>query len=104
MALQASLLVPASIDGVTTTLAATTASSAIVIGKNAMFVINTTQVLTITFGSATKAATTPSATVGLVIPANASYVFALGENYDNFKIFNTSASTTTYSYIPLSRF
>lgn len=103
MALQAALLVPAA-DGVTATLAATTASSAIVIGKNGMFMINSTQVTTITFGSATKTATTPSATVGIAIPANASYTFALGESYDNFKIFNTSASSATYSYIPLSKF
>lgn len=105
MAIQAALFVPAAKDGATTTLAGTTASSAIVIGLDSIFILNATQAVTITFGnSGGTAAATPSATVGLYVPAGASFTFGLSAQYDSFKIFNTSATTATYSYLQLSRF
>lgn len=105
MALQSAILVPAATNGVTATLAGTTASAAIVIGTSGLFAINADQNLSITFGlSGGVAASTPSGTVGFVIPSGAIFTFDLGANFDSFKIYNTSGTSTTYSYQQLSRF
>lgn len=107
MALQSAILVPAGADGITGTLAATTAGSAIVVGLGNLFTINSDSDLTITFGNSTsggKAATTPSAVAGLRIPGGSSFTFDLGASYDSFKIFNPNSDTATFSYMQLSRF
>lgn len=100
MATLASILIPYG-AGVTATLGGTTASSGIKLNRYAKFAINSTQVTTIVFyNSATPNADqpVPSATVGFSIPVGVTFTFDLGSAYDTFAIFNTSASSATYSY------
>jgi hypothetical protein len=107
MALQSCVLVPAAVNGVTSTLATVTATSAIVIGQRGVFVLTVDQNCTITFGDSTghgNVAATPSATVGLLLLGGTSCTFDLGTEFDSFKIFNTSGGTANYSYQPLSKF
>lgn len=90
-------------SGVTATLAGTTASSGIKLSTYTKFAINATQDIEIViYSSKTATAPVPSATVGFRIPANATMTFDMGSSYDSFAIFNTNASTATYSYQVLS--
>lgn len=104
MARRSLIPIPGSIgandNGTTASLSAVTASSAIVLGTGAVFAINASQDLTITFGVSGSIAT-PSATVGFRIPANVTMMWDL-DAADRFMIFNSAASAAaTYSYIPI---
>jgi len=103
--------------GVTGTLAATTASAIQTLYPNAIFIVTiaatagTAAGATITFGgsgatsqlgSIAAAPAVPSATVGYFLNANTvSYVFWLGPNRDSFRLFNNTAASITFSYLPL---
>lgn len=90
-------------NGVTATLNATTASSAISVGTNTLVAFNATDDVTITIGTATVAPTTPSATVGFRIPANTTTILSFDRNHSKFQIYNGTAGVVTYSYQILSR-
>lgn len=103
MAIFAHVLVPAGEAAIKiAALAASTASSEQVLGNGMLFAINGDQDLTIAFGVAGMAAPTNAA---FRIPANQTYTFDLGRNYDRIRVFNLSSTTAANIYIqPLSRF
>ena len=101
MATFSAILIPAG-NGVTSTLAATTASGSITLSPYTKIAINATEDVTIVFYSSKGAAVVPSATVGMRLPANATMTFDMGSSLDTFAIFNSSATTATYSYQRLS--
>jgi len=89
------------VSGVTGTLTATTASSGITLGQNAVFAINATQDIEIVCYPS-GSVVVPSATVGFRIPANATYTIDMGTSCDTFAIYNAGSVTATYSYQLLS--
>lgn len=98
MATQSSILIPRG-NGVTGTLAGTTASGTITLNKYAKFAINATEPITIVFYISTiGTAPMPSGTVGFYIPAGVTFTFDLGSALDSFAIYNTNSSSATYSY------
>lgn len=90
-------------NGVTATLNATTATGSIKLAPYTKFAINATADMEIViYSSKTATSPVPSATVGFRIPANATMTFDMGSSCDTFALFNTAASTSTYSYQVLS--
>lgn len=66
------------------------------------FAINADQDITIKFGTAGMAA---AAATDFRIPANQTYVYDLGRNFDRVRVFNLSSTTAANIFIqPLSRF
>jgi hypothetical protein len=108
MARQSAILIPSSTiagstgssDWIISTNGATTGST-ITLGKNQMFVINSTQDISISFGNATGTMVAPGATAGYRIPANQQTTFDMGQNNDSFIIYNNSASTTSTTYVKI---
>jgi hypothetical protein len=103
MARMASILIPTSTTGTGTgpsdyviALTGGTASAAITLGKNAIFVIQfaptaapTAPVgLNISFGNATGTLLTPSATNSYQIPSSQQTTFDLGQNNDSLELFS----------------
>ena len=98
MARLAQIIVPAAKPtGVNASLAATTAASAVTLGKGVVFVIGSTQALSITFGPGGAVAATPSATVGMLLPPNVLQQIDL-DNNDTFQVFNTGAAAAQWGY------
>jgi hypothetical protein len=60
--------------------------------------------ITVTFGSSSgKAPTTPSATVGAMIPTGRDRIFYLGPNRDSIRVFNfDTVNSVTVSVLPLA--
>lgn len=89
------------------TLGATTASTAVAIGKNVKFIITSDSSFTIGFGLSTAnggpGVTTPTA-ADLQIPANTVIVFDTGSQFDSFNVFNPNASTSNLWYQRLTIF
>jgi hypothetical protein len=102
MARQASILIfsadtPVKITG----LAATTASSLQVVGKNRIIAINADQDITILFSAATSATTTAS-TTSYRIPANQQTTIDTGQAFTQFSVFNNTASPANIYYQTLT--
>lgn len=101
MAMIEQFLTPAE-DGVSQSLAATTASSAITVPSR-LFTIGGSAAFTVTWGRGGVAAATPSATVGTLIPAGTLVHIDAGEGpnrVDTLKIFNVTAATANYGVGP----
>lgn len=101
MAVFAATPVASSIPAVNLSLVTVTASAEQIPGYNSLITLCSDQIITITFGAA-GSVPTPSAVVGLRIPANVFFRFDSG--VQSFKVFNTSASTANVSYQAFSKF
>ena len=90
-----SIFVPVEQNGVTFSLAASTASAAKT-PPSRLFSMSSDQPTTVTFAKGTTTATTPSITVGFWMPANAIVSLDLGGGSNivtSMKFFNTNAAT-----------
>lgn len=103
MARMASILIPTSTIGTAgagngptdwVVALAGSGTTQISLGKNAIFVINATQPVGITFGNAAGTILAPTTTNCYQIPASQQTTFDLGQNNDSFIIVNTSSGTT----------
>ena len=103
MAQLASLLLPGEANGSTTALAATTATSAIVLGQWQKFVICASGDITIGFGLSTGTVATAGAT-NYTILAGAAATFDLGKMFDEIVVYNPGAGSINYSILKLSIF
>jgi hypothetical protein len=98
MSRQASVLIPTSGTGNLINVAAlgtSTADSVRTLGKNVIFALSADQDLMLTVGLAANIAT-PSASVGLYIPAKQLVTMDLGVASDSLQVFNLSASATAH--------
>jgi hypothetical protein len=89
-------------------LSASTASGVVTLGNRTVFAINSTQDMTISFGlsTGTGGAAVPTPTASYFrVPANCTFVFDLGTNFDSIQVYNLSATNASNVYIqPLSKF
>lgn len=104
MASQLSIYPPAKIASTQISLAATTASSSVVIGSSdsgTIFVITADQKTTIRFGDVSSIANPTAA--DFPIWANSYVQFQLPTGCDRFRVFNTTGSTDLVNYWQLGR-
>lgn len=108
MARQASILIPTSTIGTAgagngpsdwVISLASSATSSVSLGKNAIFVINSTQPLGITFGNKNGTLLAPTTSNCYQIPASQQTTFDLGPNNDSIVIINASGTTTSTTCI-----
>lgn len=98
MARYASILIPSNdLPQKVANLGTSTASSAIKIGTNRIFVINADQDITISFGLSTSIVTPTAAYYR--IPANQQTTFDMGSANDTIEVYNLSGSTAANVYI-----
>lgn len=113
MALVGGILQPEETDGISFIVAAGSTSPIKTFHPNAIVLVTHnggfsqsggTAGITVTFGSSTgKAPSTPSSTVGILIPTGRDKVFYLGANRDSIRVFNVdSVNPVTVSVIALT--
>jgi len=97
MARMASILIPSGDAPVVLSVNGNTTGTVQTIGKNRIFVINADQDITIAFGSSTAKTAVASAN-SYRIPQNQQFTVDTGQEFDQFSVFNKSASTTASVY------
>lgn len=113
MALVGGILQPEENDGISFVVPPNSASPIKTIHNNAIILIGHNSGfsstggstgITVTFGSSTgKAPTTPSTTVGAMIPTGRDRIFYLGANRDSIRVFNfDTVNSVTVSVIGLA--
>jgi hypothetical protein len=96
MARQSAILIPTSTQGTGAgpsdwVISLTGQSSVIKLGANAIFVINCTSAVNISFGNSAGSVLAPTATNCYQIPASQQTTFDLGQANDSIQLFTTSA-------------